>query len=171
MVGHSAVALPAGPTQARYKARPILLKVFLTGRNFSLYLSNAPDDRHRELAPSKATDDAKTFDHFAAISGLPPDQFNASLRELAEQYWPSVDLGSTLEGLQRIRVSPSRSTTPKRTNESPEASSRLNHQRRITTAAHEQEEACKNLQYAYFTEDHSRLYQLSLPYAVYYHKN
>jgi hypothetical protein len=161
VVGHSAVALPAGPTEAKYRNEPILLKTFLTGRTFSLYLSNAPDDRHRDLAPPKSTDVPKKFDHFAAISGLlasarrdlPADQFNAGLRALAEQYWPSVDIGSTLAQLQRIRVSPSRSTTPKRKNESPEASPRLQHQRRLTSAAQEQEEACKNLQYSYFTED------------------
>jgi hypothetical protein len=159
MVAHAAVALPAGSTEARYNDGPVHLKTFLAGKSFSLYLSNAPADRHKELAPSKLTADAKAFDYTGAISGLfdsakrtlPVEQYTALLRVIADRHWPA-DVGSTLAGFQRIQVSSSRSSTPKRKNDDSETS-RLIHQRRITTAAKEQEEASKHLQYSYFTED------------------
>jgi hypothetical protein len=160
MVGHAEVALPVGPTKSQFQGEPVPLKTYLAGRTFSLYLSNDPGDRHRELQPPKPLDAPSKFDHFEAISGLlasarrdlPPDQFNAGLKKLAERYWPSEDLTSTLDGLQRIRFSPSRSTTPKRNRESPDTTPRILHQRRATPAAQEQVEARKNLDYTYFME-------------------
>lgn len=48
VIGHSAVAIPAGATTANYKSAPITLRDFLatTGRTFHLYLSNIRDDCH-----------------------------------------------------------------------------------------------------------------------------
>jgi hypothetical protein len=160
IVGHAEVPLPAGPTKAQFEAEPVHLKAFLTGRTFSLYLSNAPDDRHKELTLPKSPDTATKFDHFEAISGLlaaarrdlHSDQFNAGLKKLAEQHLPSVDMTSTLDGLLRIRLSLTRATTPKRNRDSPENSQRVTHQRRATPAAQERMEASKNLEYTYFME-------------------
>jgi hypothetical protein len=159
IVGHAEVPLPVGPTPARFHAGPQQLKPFLTGRTYSLYLSNAPADRHKDLAPPKSVETAK-FDHFEVVSEilvsarkeLPPDVYLAGLKKLATQHWPSDEIASALDGLQRCSFSPSRSTTPKRKKDSPENSPRLLHQRRATPAAQEQEEASKNLDYTYFTE-------------------
>jgi hypothetical protein len=128
-----------------------------------LYLSNVPDARHKQLTPPRPPDTAKKFDYFEAIAGLlasakrdlPHEEFNAGIRTLAEKFWPTDDVHSALHGLQQVRLSPSRSSTPKRKKDSPENSPRLLHQRRVTTAAQEQAEARKNLEYSYFTEDNA----------------
>lgn len=95
VVGHAEVALPAESTKSQYKWEPVPFKTFLAGRTFSLYLSNAPDDRHKELLPPKPPDAPTKFDHFEAISGLlasarrnlsSDQQFNAGLKKLAERY-------------------------------------------------------------------------------------
>ena len=99
--------------------------------------------------------------HYEAISGildsaqrdLPTDRYDELRKKLANKYWPSEDIGSTLDRLQRVQFSSSRATTPKRGRDSPEITPRVSHQRRATTAALERVEANKNLNYTYFTED------------------
>jgi hypothetical protein len=160
IVGHAEVALPSGPTPAQYRAVPVPLKTFSAGRTFSLYLSNAPENRHKELIPPKSSDAAPKFDHYEAISSildsakrdLSSDRFNDIGKRIVDKYWPSDDINSTQDALSRVRFSPSRSATPNRNRESPETSPRMIHQRRAISAAQERMEASKNLEYTYFTE-------------------
>jgi hypothetical protein len=69
VMGHAAVALPTPPTIADYRAQPVSLKEFMTGKTLSHYLSNVPHERHKQLGPPSSAAVSK-FDPFEAATGI-----------------------------------------------------------------------------------------------------
>jgi hypothetical protein len=118
VMGHAAVPLPAGPTQAAYEEQPITLKAYMEGKSLSYYLSNVPHQRHQLLSPPKQHSDQK-LDHFetvikiltAAQQEYSAESFRAGLSLVATRFWPHDEISSALAGIQRMQVSSSRSVS------------------------------------------------------------